>query len=196
MARCVATTTLSAAAGGLTVLFIDKVIGSKTWDVGQLCNGILAGLVSITAGCAAVYPYAALLMGFLGAFVYKGASLFVLRLCKVDDPLDAFAVHGACGFWGVIAAALFAISEFTGGTNGLFAGGDNCGDYLAAGLIFCLADIAWTGSWSVIMFLPLKLAGLLRVSAEVEEAGMDISKHGGSAYYGSDAAGGKSSAIP
>jgi Amt family ammonium transporter len=195
MARCVATTTLSAAAGGLTVLFIDKVVGSKTWDVGQLCNGILAGLVSITAGCAAVYPYAALIMGFLGAFVYKGASLFVLRLCKVDDPLDAFAVHGACGFWGVIAAALFAISEFTGGNNGLFAGGDSCGDYLAAGLIFCLADIAWTGSWSVIMFLPLKLAGLLRVSAEVEEAGMDISKHGGSAYYGSEA-GGKSSAIP
>lgn len=149
----------------------------------MLCNGILAGLVSITAGTAAVWPWASLIIGFLGGFVYLAASKTVLYICKVDDPLDAFAVHGACGFWGVMAAALFAaeITEQDGsqGPKGAFYGN---GKPLGAGIIFCLADIGWTGGCSLMMFVPLKLAGLLRVSAEMEDAGMDTSKHGGPAY--------------
>jgi len=181
MSRCVTTTTLSAATGGLTVLFLDKCIGSKTWDVGMLCNGILAGLVSITAGTATVYPYAAIIIGFCGGCVYKMTSFVVLKVCKVDDPLDAFAVHGACGFWGVMAAALFAIKGFAS-AHGVFEGGENNWDYLGAGFVFCLTDVVWTGSLSLMMFLPMKFAGILRVSAEMEEQGMDVSKHGGAAY--------------
>jgi len=180
MARAVCTTTLSAATGGITVVLLDKVAVSHTWDVGALCNGILAGLVSITAGAADVYPWAAVIIGFLGGLVYLASSKTVLFICKVDDPLDAFSVHGACGFWGVMATALFA-GGIDGRRQGAFYGD---GAPLVAGLVFCLADIAWTGGFSAIMFGILKAANLLRVSAEVEEAGMDVSKHGGAAYEG------------
>lgn len=178
MARVVVTTTLSAATGGLTVITVDRAFISKTWDIGMLCNGILGGLVSITAGPHCMYPGLAILTGFLGGFVYLLSSKTVLNVCKVDDPLDAFSVHGACGFWGVIAAALFS-NEHLGGLDGLFYGN---GKPLACGLCFLLADIGWTGVLSLCMFVPLKFAGLLRVSSEVEDAGMDVSKHGGSAY--------------
>eukprot|EP00966_Prymnesium_polylepis_P159404 3684062-Prymnesium_polylepis.1 len=177
MARAVCTTTLSAATGGVTVVLLDKFFVSKTWDVGMLCNGILAGLVSITAGTADVYPWAAIIMGFIGGCIYLASSKTVLYICKVDDPLDAFSVHGACGFWGVISNGLFAAG--LRGYKGAFYGD---GAPLVAGLVFCLADIGWTGGLSAIMFGTLKVANLLRVSAEVEDAGMDISKHGGSAY--------------
>jgi len=93
-ARVVVTTTISAATGGVTVCMLEKMLGDKTWSVGAVCNGILAGLVSITSGCSVVYPWAAMIMGFLGGFVYFGASKCVLNVLKVDDPLDAFAVHG------------------------------------------------------------------------------------------------------
>merc|ERR1719502_2073630 len=182
MARCVCTTTLSAAMGGLTVVMLDKMLISKTWDVGMLCNGILAGLVSITAGTGNVYPWAAMVMGLLGGFVYLMSSKTVLHICKVDDPLDAFSVHGACGFWGVISCALFAAAELSGGRDGAFYGS---GKPLVAGFMFCMADIAWTSALCACMFIPLKAAGLLRVSAEVEDAGMDVSKHGGAAYSSS-----------
>jgi len=183
MARAVVTTTLAGATGGLTVVFVDKLAISKIFDIGMLCNGILAGLDSITAGAADVYPWAAVIIGFLGGFVYLAGSKTVLYICKVDDPLDAFAVHGCCGFWGVVATALFCTDALRGtgdgAKDGLFYGG---GKPLGAAMAFLWADIAWTGGMSVLMFLPLKMAGLLRVSAEVEDAGMDVSKHGGSAY--------------
>ena len=192
-ARSVVTTTLSAATGGLTVVTLDKLLGSKTWDVSAVCNGILGGLVSITAGCSAVYPWAAVLIGFLGGFVYFGASNLVLKVLKVDDPLDAFAVHGACGFWGCLATSLLAAPAYAyhgtledapgdckgGGGVGLFYG-EGC----LIGVTFAtlVAEIAWVGGMSFLMFFALKMAGLLRVPPEVEEAGMDISKHGGTAY--------------
>ena len=85
-ARCVVNTTLSAATCGLTVVVLDKLFGSRTWDVSAVCNGILGGLVSITAGCSTVYPWAAVLIGFIGGFVYFGSSKLVLNVLKVDDP--------------------------------------------------------------------------------------------------------------
>jgi len=179
MARAICTTTLSAASGGITVVLLDKMLASKTWDVGMLCNGILAGLVSITAGAADVLPWMAMVIGFLGGFVYIASSKITLYVCKVDDPLDAFSVHGCCGFWGVMANALFAADLPGRGVKGAFYGN---GAPLGAGLVFCFADIGWTGGLSCIMFMSLKMANVLRVSAEVEDAGMDVSKHGGSAY--------------
>jgi len=179
-ARVVVTTTISAATGGVTVCMLEKLLGDKTWNVGAVCNGILAGLVSITSGCSVVYPWAAMLMGFLGGFVYFGASKCVLNCMKVDDPLDAFAVHGACGFWGVIATGLFSATPYAYGSGaGAFYGG---GAALGAACAFLFATIAWVGTLSALMFFPLKKLGLLRVSAEVEAAGMDVSKHGGAAY--------------
>jgi len=179
-ARVVVTTTLSAATGGVTVILLEKLCGDKTWNVGAVCNGILAGLVSITAGCSVLMPWAAVIAGFIGGFVFFGSSKCVLKLMKVDDPLDAFAVHGACGFWGVFAVGLFASDHYAYASGkGLFYGS---GKALGCAVITLAAEIAWVGTMSFIMFFPLKKAGLLRVSAEVEAAGMDVSKHGGAAY--------------
>jgi Amt family ammonium transporter len=190
MARAAMCTTLSAAVGGITVVFFDRIF-SKTYDVGMVCNGILAGLVSITAGCACMLPWAAFLTGFIGAFVYYGASKLMLKL-KIDDPLDAFAVHGACGFWGVLAVGVFGHPEFVGfgwdGENGDVAGDEYAGflyggsTLFGAQLVALIIEIAWVASLSTAMFFTLKMSGILRVSEEVEMAGMDVSKHGGSAY--------------
>jgi Amt family ammonium transporter len=192
MARAAMCTTLAAGGGGLTCVFFDRIF-SKTFDVAMVCNGILAGLVSITAGCAAVLSWAALLIGVIGAFIYYGSHRLMLKL-QIDDPLDAASVHGACGFWGVLAVGLFAYPEYTAmgwdvpidksGSEaasycGLFYG---CGMLLAAQLVALLIEIAWVGSLSSALFWGLRLAGILRVSEEIEMAGMDVSKHGGAAY--------------
>merc|ERR1711959_878928 len=84
-------TTLAAAAGGLTVLIL-KLIILRRYDVGAMCNGILGGLVSITAGCGNVDSGSAYLIGVIGGFCFVGASA-LLKTLKVDDPVDAFAVH-------------------------------------------------------------------------------------------------------
>jgi Amt family ammonium transporter len=182
-ARVTVCTTLSAASGGITVLFLNKLLGDKTWNINSVCNGVLAGLVSITASCSVTLPWSAFLIGIIGGHVYFAFSKCVLYICKVDDPLDAFAVHGACGFWGVISAACFATKKYaysqTFEAQGIFYGGE---DALAAAICFLFAVIGWVCVMSALMFLPLKVLGLLRVAADVEEVGMDVSKHGGSAY--------------
>merc|ERR1719387_1175900 len=177
-------TTLAPAVAGLVVFLLRcYVFPPKCFDVMAICNGILGGLVSITAPCGSVAPGESLAIGLIGAFVYQGASMLMVKL-KIDDPLDAFAVHGACGFWGVLAAGMFATDTYgyasAAGKGGIFYGGDF--DSTGAALALLFAEIAWVGTMSLIMFVPLKQLGLLRVSAEVEAAGMDVSKHGGSAY--------------
>merc|ERR1712190_90775 len=98
-------TTLAASVGGLTVLLL-RLIMYKRYDIGGMCNGILAGLVSITAGCGNVDCGWAVFIGVFGGLVFQAASS-LLKTLRIDDPIDAFAVHGACGAWGVLAAALF-----------------------------------------------------------------------------------------
>ena len=98
-------TTLAAATGGITV-FVLRYFITKKYDVGGLCNGILAGLVSITAGCGSMECGSAFATGLIGGFVYQGASMLLQKL-KVDDPVDASPVHGFCGIWGCMAVALF-----------------------------------------------------------------------------------------
>merc|ERR1719316_2444297 len=105
-------TTLSAATGGLTVFLVQYAITRK-YDCAALCNGILAGLVSVTAPCSNVESGSAVLIGLLGGFVYVGSSTLIRKL-KIDDPVDASSVHGSCGMWGCIAAALF---DFGAGTD-------------------------------------------------------------------------------
>ena len=98
-------TTLAAATGGITVFMLRYFI-MKKYDVGALCNGILAGLVSITAGCGNMESGSAFATGLIGAFVCQAASMLLQKL-HIDDPVDASPVHGFCGAWGVIAAGLF-----------------------------------------------------------------------------------------
>lgn len=97
-------TTISAACGGLTV-FIFTMIVDHVECVSSLSNGVLAGLVSITAGCDASNPFWSMLIGVVGGLVFAG-SIRGVKAIGIDDPLDAFSVHGACGFWGCIASGL------------------------------------------------------------------------------------------
>ena len=173
-------TSIAAATGGLVVLFFRAMLsrfGPKHlvfYDVVSMANGILAGLVSITAGCANVEPYAAFVIGLIGGLVYIGFSLLV-EYFKVDDPLDAFAVHGGAGSWGVLALGLFhtELGAFYGAGGELFS-------WQLAGV---LAIAVWSTVWSIIVFGLLKYFGKLRISAEEEEAGMDNFEHGGAAYH-------------
>jgi len=184
-ARTAVTTTLSPCAACLIVVIVRKTT-TGVWDLGGCCNGILAGLVSITAGCSVVDPWASLLIGLLGGFVYLGASSLMLKL-KVDDPLDAFAVHGACGAWGTAAVGLWARKAYSyhqfGYCGAFFRDTDGCdGTLLATQLAFIFTVLVWTAGTSFVLFFILKKLNLLRVDRDVEIDGLDFRKHGGPAY--------------
>merc|ERR1719248_294849 len=176
-------TTISAATGGLTVFLIQFAM-TKKYDCAALCNGILAGLVSITAPCSNVESGSAVLIGFLGGFVYVGSSMLIKKL-KIDDPVDASCVHGFCGMWGCLAAALF---DFGAGTDKHHGWGGfsatswtedgetkylTTGDAVGANLAEVAFVIAWSGGMSAVIFGALHAAGLLRIDEEVESVGMD-----------------------
>merc|ERR1711988_1907713 len=142
-------TTLAPCVAGLLV-FILRFVITKKLDVGGFCNGILAGLVSITAGCGAVKPWETIIIGFIGGLVYQGASM-LLRKLKVDDVVDAFPVHGACGIWGVLALGFFGDPDEGMGGNGVIYGGDQLWTQLMG--VVCI--MAWTGILSAAILLPL-----------------------------------------
>merc|ERR1719324_618636 len=105
-------TTLAPAAGGIAALILRRfVLEPKMLTVTSVCGGILAGLVSITAGCGNIHPRAAIPIGFVGGVLYCVASDLLQRL-KIDDPVEAFAVHGAGGMWGVLSVSLFDMNMF------------------------------------------------------------------------------------
>eukprot|EP01043_Picozoa_sp_COSAG02_P004456 COSAG02_NODE_116_length_35392_cov_302.150001_12_plen_714_part_00 len=105
-AKVAVLTTIGAAGGGLSSATITYLFDSKTFDLGAIGNGVLAGLVSITSPCAVVEPWAGLLIGMLGGVFYYASSKFLLKL-RIDDVVGASPVHMFCGIWGVIACGLF-----------------------------------------------------------------------------------------
>jgi len=172
-------TTAGGAMGGLVVYVLEFVL-TKKHSVGALCNGILAGLVGITAGCGSVEPGEAFVIGGIGGLFYMAGSALA-RAIKVDDPIEAFAVHGCAGFWGVLAVGLFG-SEEVGG-NGIFHGGENSGAQLGVQLLGALMITIWSGGFAALFFVPLKAAGLLRVSEEMQTMGLDEAKHSPRSAY-------------
>merc|ERR1712232_800000 len=157
-------TTLAPCAAGLVVFLLKAlVLPPKLLDVGAFCNGILAGLVSITAGCAAVKAWEAVIIGFLGGFVYVGFSMLLERL-RIDDVVDAFPVHGGCGIWGTLALGLFGNPDEGLGGNGLFYGGDQLGTQFFGIIVI----MVWVGILSSLLFFPLRQAKLLRLSDEFQ----------------------------
>ncbi|CAE7797414.1 AMT1-1 [Symbiodinium sp. CCMP2592] len=179
-------TTLSAATCGISV-FLLKFVLTRKYDVGALCNGILSGLVSITAGCGNMECGSAVLTGFIGAFFYQAASSLLVRL-KIDDPVDASAVHGACGVWGLLATALFdwgkGFDHYHGWSGfGCMTSDDGAcskgigGSAIAAQLVMIVAIIAWAGTLSTLSFLALRFSGLLRIDDHTEKIGYDMHSH-------------------
>lgn len=181
-------TTLGAAAGGMVCMFFMYARTGK-WDLSGALNGTLAGLVAVTAPCAFVEPWAAVLIGGVGGVLVVVAADLVEKI-KIDDPVAAFAVHGANGIWGTIAIGIFAIP----GT--LFAGPYAAGGALAGqgGLIYGNAGLLVTqliGSGStiiycivtsILMFGLLKAINRLRVNSKADDIGIDFYEHGVSAW--------------
>merc|ERR1719464_1073886 len=193
-------TTISASAGGLIAMLLKFVILKKKFDVCGFCGGILGGLVSITAGCSNVECGSALCIGLIGGIIFVANSV-LLQLLKIDDPLDAWAVHGACGIWGVIAAALFDFGrrfDMVHGWNGFrctpepgYTRPNPCNpkddpmgkSVVGANFMEIFAIFTWSGILSACIFAPLKLANLLVASPEEQDQGFDSSKHSPARAY-------------
>mmetsp|Transcript_89286 Transcript_89286/g.174742 ORF Transcript_89286/g.174742 Transcript_89286/m.174742 type:complete len:454 (-) Transcript_89286:116-1477(-) len=166
-------TTLAPCVAGLLVFFLRaKVVAPKLLDVGGFCNGILAGLVSITAGCGFVKPWEAIIIGCIGGFVYQGTSM-LLTMLKIDDVVDAVPVHCACGLWGLLALGLFGNPKDGLGGYGGFYGKGQMGTQLFAAFMI----IIWVGGLSSMIMLPLRIFGMLRHSDEFQLTGADVMEH-------------------
>ncbi len=165
------TTTLAAATGGLAGLFLAWAWFGKP-DLTMALNGILGGLVGITANCDRVSQGEALLIGAIaGVIVVLGVVL--LDKIRIDDPVGAFPVHGMCGLWGGIATGIFGDIPDGLSSRGTFILNQTIGSFVI---------IAWAFLTMFLLFFVLKMVGFLRVSPEHEKEGLDISEHGMHAY--------------
>jgi Amt family ammonium transporter len=174
------TTTLAAAAGAIAAMATVWIRSGKP-DVGMTGNGMLAGLVGITAGAAAVTgPYAVLIGALAGVLVVFSVEFFD-RVVKVDDPVGAISVHGVCGAFGTICVGLFASQDVEGfWKQGLLLGGGP--DQLVSQLIGVGAVLVWVSVASFVLFAVIKATIGLRVSEEEELAGLDVLEHGSPGY--------------
>ncbi|MQM20539.1 hypothetical protein Taro_053561 [Colocasia esculenta] len=184
--RTAVTTTLAGCAAALTTLFSKRLL-SGHWNVTDVCNGLLGGFAAITSGCSVVDPWAAIVCGVVAAAILIGCNELAEKF-KYDDPLEAAQLHGGCGSWGLIFTGLFAKERYVnevypgrpGRPYGLFMGGG--GSLLAAQVVQILVIAGWVSATMGPLFLLLRKLRLLRISAEDEMAGMDMTRHGGFAY--------------
>ena len=161
------TTTMAAAAGAVAAMLASWIKFGKS-DIGMTCNGALAGLVGITAGCANVTPLSAIIIGLVAGVLVLFSVLFFDKI-KVDDPVGAISVHGVCGAWGTLAAGLFDTGGFSMKVVGVQ-------------LIGIGACFAWAFIGGLIVFKLIDIVIGMRVTEEEELAGLDFSEHGASAY--------------
>jgi len=173
VAGIIITTNLAAAAGALAAMFVSWVKYGKP-DISMTLNGALAGLVAITAGCAAVSPVGALIIGLIGGTVVVLSIDFIDKTLKVDDPVGAVSVHGVCGALGTLLVGVFALD------GGLFYGGGFT--LLGVQAIGVLAIGAWAAGTTFIVLYILKKTVGLRVSKEEEVDGLDIHEHKSNVY--------------
>ena len=158
-----ATTSLAAAAGGLASIFVGWVLVKKP-DLSMALNGILAGLVGITAGADSIGMAGSILVGAIAGALVVLSIIFLDKL-RIDDPVGAISVHGVCGIWGTLAVALFSDAATFG-----------------AQLTGTLAICAFAFITAYILAFAIKATIGIRVSAEEEAEGLDIGEHGAEAY--------------
>ena len=174
------TTTLAAAAGAIGATVVSTLTSGKP-DLTMIINGILAGLVSITAGCGDMTLAGAWFAGLVGGIIVV-FSVAALDAAEIDDPVGAFSVHGVCGVWCTIVIGLWGTAvQGDGAGMGLFNGGGI--NLLLVQALGAAAYAIWTLvtcwiAWSVIG----GLFGGIRVSEEEETQGLDIGEHGMEAY--------------
>ena len=176
-------TMLASVAGGLASAATIWFRSGKP-DLAMIGNGILAGLVAITAPCGSVTPLASFAIGAVGG-VLVVFSVYFFDHIKVDDPVGAISVHGVVGAWGVLSVGLFASADdaFLGRDNaGLLYGGGF--DQLAVQIVMLLIIAAWVSITTTAVFYGLKHTVGLRVTREEEIEGLDVPEHGLSGYVG------------
>jgi Amt family ammonium transporter len=167
------TTNLAGAAGALAAMFLTWAVYKKP-DISMTLNGVLAGLVGVTAGCAAVSPVGAFFIGLICGVAVVFSIEFIDKKLKIDDPVGAISVHGVCGALGTLLVGVFAID---GGL--LYGGGFEKLGVQAIG-VFSIA--AWAMGASFIVLFILKKTMGLRVTKEEEIDGLDIHEHGTNVY--------------
>ena len=176
----IAVNTNLGAAAGVIGATISAMLMFKTLDVSQMGNGAIAGLVAITAPCAFVDPWAAVVIGLVAGLIVPPLVVLIDKI-RVDDPIGCLPVHGVAGIWGTLAVGLFAAADRTtalglGKGAGLFTGGD--ASQLWVQFYGIAATIGFTGACSFAVFAAIKYTVGLRVSEREELAGLDISEHG------------------
>ena len=168
------TTNLAAAAGAIGAMFAAWARFKKP-DVSMALNGVLAGLVAITAGCANVSIPGSILIGVLAGVLVVISVEFVDKVLRVDDPVGAVSVHGVCGAFGTIMAGLLN----TPGTPAYVEGASVLTQLIGVGAMF-----AWAFGFGMALFTLIKVTIGLRVTREEELRGLDIGEHGMEAYSG------------
>ena len=167
------TTNLAAAAGGAATMFLTWIKYGKP-SLSLMLNGILAGLVGITAGCDVVSPWGAVVIGLVCGTVLVFAIEFIDHKLHIDDPVGASSVHGVCGILGTVMTGLLATD---GGL--LYGGGWHFFGVQCLGIV--TIDL-WAAVCGILLFFGIKKACGLRVEPRVEEEGLDVYEHGESCY--------------
>jgi len=185
----VATNTMLASAAAAMSAYLYTWARYDRPDPSMAANGLLAGLVAVTAPCAFIGAPAAVFIGAIAGVIVVAGALFVENTLQVDDPVGAIAVHGLNGIWGMVAVGLFADGTYGQGWNngsaagvtGLFFGDPR---QLAAQVIGIGANILWVGATSAVLFKVLDKVIGMRVSAAVELQGLDYHEVSAPAYPG------------
>lgn len=159
------TTALAACAGAIGSILASVIVLKKP-DLSMALNGILAGLVGITAGADTVGVFSSIIIGAIAGVIVVFAILFFDKI-KIDDPVGAISVHGACGIWGTLAVGIFST---------------NPDHSFGVQLIGTLSYAAFAFIFSIIVFGAIKAVMGVRVSEEEEFEGLDIGEHGQEAY--------------
>jgi Amt family ammonium transporter len=176
-AKIIMNTVISGSAGGIVAVFVKPhFLGTYSfvskYDCCSLCNGILIGLVSVTGCCDRIEPWAACLIGAIGALFYVFGCK-VLDYLHVDDPVEAAPVHMFGGIWGTIATGIFDNQM------GLLYEDPGKGRFFGYQILAIIAVMAWVGTTASITFYIMNRLGFLRVDKAIEIIGLDIAEMGG-----------------
>jgi Amt family ammonium transporter len=167
VSRVFVTTAMAGFAGGLSAMFTSWVVLKKP-DLSMGLNGMLAGLVGITAGADVISPWFSVLVGAIAGLIVVFSVMFFDKI-RIDDPVGAISVHGVCGVWGTLAV-------------GIFGGGNFVTQLIGTASVSAFAFVT-----SFIIFYVLKLVMGVRVDAQEEHEGLDVAEHGSPAYNDSQA---------
>jgi Amt family ammonium transporter len=162
VSRVFVTTAVSGFGGGIAAIFASWILLKKP-DLSMALNGILAGLVGITAGADVISPWMAVVVGLISGALVVCSVLFFDKI-KIDDPVGAVSVHGVCGVFGTLAVAIFGTGK------------------LMPQLVGTLTISAFAFIVSLVLFFVIKLIMGVRVDAQEEAEGLDVAEHGSPAY--------------